>query len=400
MCEVTFAQILARHGARDPTSSKTDKYRDTIDQIHENVKRFKGEYSFLKNYKYKLGADQLTHFGKQQMVNSGIKFYQRYQSLAKDTVPFVRTAGQERVIDSAEHWTKGFHTARVKDKSSSSDVYPYPMVVIPEGRQWNNTLSHDNCDNFESGENTDVGLHAQKVWVKIFVPPIKKRLNKDLKGVHLNKTQVIWLMDMCPFDTVASNKGTPSPFCNLFTEEEWHQYDYYQSLGKYYGYSSGNPLGPTQGVGFANELIARLTNSPVHDHTTTNSTLDGSLETFPVSKDIKLFADFSHDNDITSILSAIELYKSTQPLAKKYIQTPMETNGYSASWTVPFSSRAYFEKMKCDGVDGELVRVLVNDRVLPLEFCGGDSLGRCTLEAFVDGLSFARSGGKWDMCYI
>jgi hypothetical protein len=66
-----------------------------------------------------------------------------------------------------------------------------------------------------------------------------------------------------------------------------------QTLNKYYGYSHGNPLGPTQGVGFTNELIARLTSQPVNDHTTTNTTLDTSNTTFPLNR--KLYADFSHD---------------------------------------------------------------------------------------------------------
>jgi len=34
------------------------------------------------------------------------------------------------------------------------------------------------------------------------------------------------MMDLCPFNTVASPNGTISGFCALFTEEEWHQYGY------------------------------------------------------------------------------------------------------------------------------------------------------------------------------
>jgi hypothetical protein len=41
------------------------------------------------------------------------------------------------------------------------------------------------------------------------------------------------------------------------------------------------PWGPSEGVGYVNELIARLTDSPVVDETSTNTTLDGNAETFP-----------------------------------------------------------------------------------------------------------------------
>jgi hypothetical protein len=80
--------------------------------------------------------------------------------------------------------------------------------------------------------------------------------------------------------------------------------------------------------------------------------------------------------------------------------TTSETNGYSASWTVPFGSRAYFEKLRCKGDSEEFVRVLVNDRVQPLHTCGGDVLGRCILSKFIDSLSFAKMGGHWDQCFI
>jgi len=45
-----------------------------------------------------------------------------------------------------------------------------------------------------------------------------------------------------------------------------------------------------------------------------------------------------------------------------------------------------------------LVRVIVNDRVVPLQRCGADKLGRCTVSAFVESLAFAQEGGDWDQC--
>ena len=102
---------------------------------------------------------------------------------------------------------------------------------------------------------------------------------------------------------------------------------------------------------------------------------------------------------MTSIYAALGLYNSTKPLPNDTLQDIEHTKGFSASWTVPFGGRAYFEKMRCKGQDEELVRVLVNDRVIPLDTCGGDELGRCTLDRFVESLSFAREGGKWEECF-
>ena len=103
--------------------------------------------------------------------------------------------------------------------------------------------------------------------------------------------------------------------------------------------------------------------------------------------------------DLTAIFSALGLYNATTPLSNTTIETPAQTAGYSASWTVPFAARAYFEKMACRGTDEELVRVLVNDRVVPLQNCDADELERCRLSKFIDSLSFAREGGHWDKCF-
>lgn len=382
-------------------ASKTKLYQAVIEQLHANVEVFDGQYAFIGDYEYTLGADELTLFGQQQMVNSGIKFYQRYEALASQVTPFLRSAGQSRVVESAQNWTQGFHAAKVIDrraKPRGDSEYPYEIVEIPEDLGLNNTLNHEICTDFEDGWYDGIADAAQAEWAEIFAAPIRDRLNEDMPGANLSTIQTVYMMDLCPFNTVASDIGAISDFCALFSEEEWHQYNYYMTLNKFYGYSHGNPLGPTQGVGFANELIARMTNKPVNDHTTTNSTLDGSETTFPLGR--KLYADFSHDNDMTAIFAALGLYNGTGLLPNNTIVEAEDAGGYSAAWTASFASRAYFEKLQCRGEKEELVRVIVNDRVQPLEQCGGDRLGRCKLSAWVDSLEFARSGGLWDRCFL
>ncbi|KAL8814883.1 MAG: hypothetical protein Q9223_005933 [Gallowayella weberi] len=396
-CRITFAQVLSRHGARDPTASKTKVYNATIQKLKSNVRQFSGKYAFLERFQYTLGADELTLFGQQEMINSGIEFYNRYEKLTKKNTPFIRASGQERVVESARNFSQGFHQAKTSDKRVDSD-YPYPILTIPEGDGFNNTLNHDLCTAFEDGQPySSIGSKAQQIFLSTFLPNITIRLNSDLPGANLTATDTINFLDLCPFTTVASPVGAISPFCDLFSIDEWKRYDYYQTLGKYYGYGPGNPLGPTQGVGFVNELVARLTGKAVNDRTTVNQTLDGSNVTFPLGQ--ALYVDVSHDNDMTSIFSALGLYNSTPPLSNTSVQSTSATKGYSAAWTVPFAGRAYFERMKCTGQKEEFVRILVNNRVIPLETCGGDRLGRCTLSKFVESLSFAANGGRWDLCF-
>lgn len=138
-CEVTFAQLLSRHGARDPTLFRTLIYNETISKIQSTVDDFKGKYAFLANYTYTLGADQLTCFGEQEMAHSGVEFYNRYGSLTKKYSPFVRAASQERVVESARNFIRGYLEQKISSSRTDSDPDPYPILVIQEGVGFNNT---------------------------------------------------------------------------------------------------------------------------------------------------------------------------------------------------------------------------------------------------------------------
>lgn len=394
-------QLLSRHGARNPTTAKTADYSATIAQIKGNVSAsaYTGEYAFLANYSYTLGANDLTLFGQQEMINSGIKFYERYESLTNHIVPFVRSSSEARVVESAQNWTQGFSEAKSTDRSKKGGD-PTVMVVILEATSSNNTLNHETCTVFEDGPDSDIAGNAQAIWEDAeddWVSTIKDRLNAALPGASLSKKQTIYMMDLCPFNTVASSSGAISPFCALFSAAEWSYYGYYETLNKFYGFGAGNPLGPTQGVGWVNELLARMTNSSVLDLGSVNSTLDASPATFPLGR--TLYADFSHDDDLTSIFFALGLYEAAGQLSNTTLQTAGQTGGYSAAWTVPFAARAYVEKMRCWGHAEELVRIVVNDRVVPLRDCGADALGRCSLGGFVKSQGFARSGGDFASCF-
>ncbi|KAL2135742.1 hypothetical protein VTI74DRAFT_7112 [Chaetomium olivicolor] len=401
-CELTFAQVLSRHGARAPTLGRAVYYAALIERIRDAVEIYNPGYDFIKSYNYTLGADQLTLMGQQQMVNSGLKFYNRYRPLARKSIPFVRAGGQKRVVDSAMNFTQGFHSALLVDKKATAPRdFPYDILAIPETPTSNNTLHHSLCLAFEKGNYSTIGSSAQETYLSRFAPPITARLNANLPGANLTDADTIALMDLCPFNTVASPTCTLSPFCHLFTTSEWQSYDYFQSLGKWYGFGPGNPLGPTQGVGFVNELLARLTRTPVSDHTSTNATLDGDERTFPLDR--TLYADFSHDNDMMSVIGALGVYDELEPegLDKEERHGAEEVGGFAASWAVPFAARVYVEKMRCaEEGEEEMVRVLVNDRVMRLRDCGGDERGLCKLGRFVESMSFAREGGRWGECFV
>jgi hypothetical protein len=163
-------------------------------------------------------------------------------------------------------------------------------------------------------------------------------------------------------------------------------------LDKYYGNGYGQPLGAVQGVGYVNELLARLTNDRsfvLNDETQVNQTLDSSSTTFPLGR--KIYADFSHDNQITSILAAIGLKKDPTALAAT---GPRAGQVWVTSEIVPFGGNLATERLTCG--NKEYVRMLINDQLQIPTFCKGynKETGLCLVSEFVKSQSYSTNNGN------
>ncbi|KAG2116782.1 acid phosphatase [Suillus clintonianus] len=378
-CSVTQVNILQRHGARYPTSGTSKEIQESLQKLLNASKYIDVKLQFLRSYKWHLGEADLVPFGATQSFQSGAEIYHRYGHLVDHhTLPFVRASGGDRVVKSAANWTAGFADA------SEQLYHPSVSVIIPETETSNNTLEDHMCPN--SQESHD----EANVWRDIFSVPIVHRLNTAAVGAGILSEDIPGLMSLCAFETVFEEKE--SQFCDIFSLKEFQSYDYYHYLLKYYKTGYGNPLGRVQGVGYVNELLARLSGRPVEDRTQTNSTLDSSPITFPLNRTV--YADFSHDNQMVAIYGALGLFPQTYP--------PNPTNAdprwaWVVSRLVPFSGRMITEKVQCfeAGIPGDFIRILINDAIQPLEFCGaGDGL--CRLDAFVESQVYARRNGAGD----
>ena len=70
----------------------------------------------------------------------------------------------------------------------------------------------------------------------------------------------------------------------------------HSSLDLYFWYTSafGSPLARVQGIGYIQELVARLTSIPIETHnSSTNATLNDNAVTFPL--DQSLYVDATHE---------------------------------------------------------------------------------------------------------
>ncbi|KAL1940035.1 hypothetical protein VTO73DRAFT_9370 [Trametes versicolor] len=374
-CQINQVHIIQRHGARFPTSGAAKRIQTAVAKLKAASNYTDPLLAFVTNYTYSLGQDSLVELGATQSSEAGQEAFTRYSSLVSaDELPFVRASGSDRVVATANNWTAGFALA------SSDSIKPVLSVIISEAG--NDTLDDNMCP---AAGDSDTQVNE---WLAQFAPPMTARLNAGAPGANLTDTDTYNLLTLCPFETVATEQR--SEFCDIYEELQAEAaFAYNADLDKFYGTGYGQPLGPVQGVGYINELIARLTAQNVSDHTQTNSTLDASPDTFPLNR--TLYADFSHDNQMVAIFSAMGLFNQSAPLDPT---SPDPARTFLVNKIVPFSARMVVERLDCGGAQS--VRLLVNDAVQPLEFCGADASGVCTLDAFVESQAYARNDGEGD----
>ncbi|GJN89382.1 hypothetical protein Rhopal_002362-T1 [Rhodotorula paludigena] len=302
-CKIDQVNILQRHGARFPTANAGKKIQASIAKLQQNATSLTGDLEFVKDFTYSLKADVLTPLGKQESYEAGVEAYKRYSGLlGGDAEP----------------------TASL------------PSLVIDNTAGMNNTLDDNNCDDAPENE------QYADAWLATYAVEATTRINEMAPNASVEVDDILNYMQLCGFES--EYKEQVSPWCKLFTSEEFAGMEYYYDLSKYYKTGYGNALGPAQGVGYINELISRLTGDRAYvlaDETQVNQTLAQNPSTFPLDR--ALYADFSHDNQMIAIFSAMGL--SNGPSLPE--TGPHAGQVWVTSQLVPFAGRLVTERLTC-----------------------------------------------------
>lgn len=377
-CMVKQVHIVHRHGSRNPTSGSSEGaplFGATVTNATAAGKfDASGDLAFLNQWKNPLGAELLVHQGAQELFDSGVKFYYDYGALLQNLTahkPVIRTTSQSRMLDSARYWALGFF--------GWDEAQRVNIEVVTETSGQNNTLApYDTCNN----TNLDafyMGDALSEQWESIYLKDAIARLQPQIQGVTLDEKMVYGMMSMCAYETASMGY---SQFCPLFTKTEYEGYEYDIDLQFQGDYGFMNPAGKAQGVGWVTEFLARLNNTAFKGPTAgQNTTLDSNPLYFPV--DQPLYADFTHDDVIQSILTSMNFTQFADYLP---YDKPDPKRRYRASRVTPFAARLVFEVIDCaENTTTTYLRAKINEAVIPMGHDQGCEVrpdGLCKLDDF------------------
>ncbi|KAH9940025.1 phytase [Epithele typhae] len=383
-CRITGLHLLHRHGARYPTASSTAYGGPAAfaARLHDSPFdwRASGPLKFLNDWSYKLGAEILTPFGRQQLFDLGVSMRMKYGFLLKnftdtDTLPVFRTESQDRMLSSALNFALGFFGPKLDGQ--------YQQLITIEAAGFNNTLAPSKtCPNARNPTRGDRAVPFVREWAETYLQGAFLRLSPMLKGFPLTIEDVYTMQQLCAYETISIGY---SKFCEVFTEDEWRGFDYSVDLYFWHISGFGSPVARAQGIGYIQELLARLTHTPIPFHnSTTNATITDNPATFPLGQ--SLYVDATHDTVILNVITALNLsnFAANGPLPTDHIPPH---RAFKTSHLAPFASNLQFQLLSCASKPDPQIRVVINDGVAPLSSvrgCADDgATGMCALPAFV-----------------
>ena len=335
-CQIEQVHSLQRHAQRFPTGGFDDGANDENFAAKlfnftsaNSDSLFTGPLTFLNTYVYQMGESYLTNLGAATEFQSGATFWNRYGRTLYDAAvsqtqynasnpdgsarpkPVLRTTDQSRIENSQISWALGFfgpsfYPEQDPTLAAFANGSLFDVVIIPEGGTENNTLaSYDSCyadDISAIGYIGDSDMFLQ--YVPLYIKDATARMNSYAPaGFSFNDNDTYAMQSICAYETGYIGM---SDFCTLFTEEEWQGFELTLDAEYYYDYAWGNPTGRAQGLGYLQELLARLQNEYItSSNSSVNFTITDNAQDFPLGR--PFYCDFSHDDIIISVMTAMSL---------------------------------------------------------------------------------------------
>jgi acid phosphatase len=323
---------------------------------------------------------------------TGVKFRTRYHDLIEqvestNTKVKLWTASGERVHDTASYFALGLFGLNANDTSS--------LEIIPESPTLGgNTLTPaGTCLAYGVDEKYghDFGDAQMTKFRATYLRPIASRLRKQLEvgrkvKIDFSDDEVYAMQEMCGFETIARGK---SPWCDVFSREEWESFEYARDVMHFYRTGPGNKYAKALGSLWLNATGQVLAHGGLY--------ADGvDLPPF--------YFSFTHDTDVVSILATLDLFRDG-PNAKLPVGQVEKNRSWRMSQVVPMGGRIVFERLACSLDDtkesmGVFIRLNINDGIIAIPGCAQGPGLSCPLKNFLSMLDekLAEAGNFAQLC--
>ncbi|KPI36909.1 3-phytase B [Cyphellophora attinorum] len=326
-CTVDQVHMISRHGERYPTRNAGNRHLQLLARLKGHTR---------------------PYAGTAQAERTGNKFRALYGHLIRPnsnghhSPTRFWTCSSPRDIETAQHFANGFFGPTWATENLAH------LEIIPEvaSRGADTLTPGDTCLNYiaDKVNGHDKGYAKLAAWQKVFTAPIARRLAGDVDGMELSPLDVYSMMELCGFETLV--RGS-SPWCDVFTREEWEDFEYGRDLLHFYRAGPGNEFSKVMGWLWLNATAELLSNK----------------------EDENAYFSFVHDGDIVPLLSALQILneEGEQELPTDHVK---RDRAWVTSDVVPMSGRMIFERIACSPADGgekrRYVRMSINDGVVRL----------------------------------
>ena len=367
-CSIEQVQMISRHGERFPSKGDGVAFEKVLTKF-QNYGEFKGDLSFLNTYQYFVTDSDYyeketspenskgPYAGTTNAFRHGLYFANRYKDLFNgETLP-VFTSNSGRCFQTANFFARGLLGDDYDDGAGAAGAdgagggTKVKYVVIDEDPKMgaNSLTPRYACKNLDNNANLDLIASYDKTYLQ----DILTRWQVDNPSLDLTLDEVSSLFLWCAFEL---NVRGQSPFCLLFTNDEFIKSGYRNDIVNYYQIGQGNNLSTTVG-------------SPM---------VEASLKLLQEESDTKTWLFFTHDTDMEFYLSSMGLINPESDIPVDHVPFP---NPYNAAEQFPQAARTYLEKFDCGGQ--KYIRFIMNDAVVPFPGCSSGPAFMCALDEFV-----------------
>ncbi|KAG7662826.1 uncharacterized protein J8A68_003681 [[Candida] subhashii] len=287
-CEVEHVQLYMRHGERFPGLAAGQTHKQIVDKLQSYNGIFNGDLSFLNDYEYYVPNEDLYEYettpansegpytGYETAIRAGGSFRAKYGHLydPNENLP-IFIAASFRVYETALNFATSFLGEKYSEK-----ILDKVIVTEDKDAGFNSLTPRWGCPAFEPNHYKD----QLSKFPTTYLDNIVSRFTSANPGLNITSDDAFQLFQICAYEM---NSRGYSPFCDIFTEDEFVTYGYHNDLTFYYQWGPG---------GYNSKLAGSVQ---------LNATLNLLKEENPKNK---IWLTFTHDSDIELFSSALGLF--------------------------------------------------------------------------------------------